>query len=58
MPGMARPSREIPAAQVQALRGLLGPGGWLDAAADRAPFETDLRGIHHGRRPTANHGTK
>ncbi|MGE0031194.1 MAG: FAD-binding oxidoreductase [Steroidobacteraceae bacterium] len=48
---MARPSREIPEAQLQALKGLLGPGGWLDAAADRAPFETDLRGIHHGSTP-------
>jgi len=51
MPGMARPSREIPEAQLQALKGLLGPGGWLDTAADRAPFETDLRGIHRGSTP-------
>jgi len=51
MPGMARPSRPIPNAKLRALKDLLGPGGWLDAAADREPFETDLRRIHHGSTP-------
>ena len=51
MPGMARPSRAISSAQIQALKDLLGPAGWLDAAADREPFETDLRRIHHGSTP-------
>lgn len=51
MPGMARLSRAVQESQLQALKGLLGPGGWLDAAADRAPFETDQRRIHSGSTP-------
>ncbi len=51
MPGMARRPSPIPAASLQALKTLLGPGGWLDGAADRAPFETDFRGIHRGHTP-------
>jgi D-lactate dehydrogenase (cytochrome) len=42
MPGMTR---------IDALKNILGPGGWLDSDADRAPFETDFRGIHRGRTP-------
>ncbi len=45
MAGMTRPpSRE----SLEAIRKLLGPGGWLDSADDRAPFETDFRRIHRG----------
>jgi hypothetical protein len=51
MPGMARPSRPICPDKLLALKALLGDGGWLDAAADRAPFETDFRGLHHGSTP-------
>jgi FAD/FMN-containing dehydrogenase len=51
MAGMDRPDRAIAAADVQALRDLLGAGGFLDGAADRAPFETDFRGIHRGSTP-------
>jgi FAD/FMN-containing dehydrogenase len=51
MAGMDRPDHAIAAADVQALRKLLGAGGFLDDAADRAPFETDFRGIHRGRTP-------
>ncbi len=41
----------IPALRLQALKDLLGPGGFLESAADRAPFEVDFRGIHRGRTP-------
>jgi D-lactate dehydrogenase (cytochrome) len=41
MAGMSRPD-------LQALKELLGPGGYLDSPADRAPFESDFRGIHRG----------
>ncbi len=51
MPGMARPTRPISTASLQALKDLLGAGGWLDAAVDRAPFETDHRRIYHGSTP-------
>ncbi len=47
---MARPD-VLPPATIDALKALLGPGGWLDAASDRAPFETDFRGLHHGTTP-------
>ncbi|MBX3703911.1 MAG: FAD-binding oxidoreductase [Steroidobacteraceae bacterium] len=48
---MDRPGGAIADADLQALRKLLGAGGYLDAAGDRAPFETDHRGICHGRTP-------
>jgi FAD/FMN-containing dehydrogenase len=51
MAGMDRPDCAITAADVQALRDLLGAGAFLDGAADRAPFETDFRGIHRGKTP-------
>jgi FAD/FMN-containing dehydrogenase len=44
-------SRPIPPSALEAIRKLLGPGGWLDGAAERAPFETDFRRIHHGSTP-------
>ena len=36
---------------IEALKAVLGPGGWLDAATDRAPFETDFRRLHQGVTP-------
>ena len=51
MPAMARPNPPISTATLRALKNLLGPGGWLDAASERAPFETDFRGLHHGSTP-------
>ncbi|MGH8250629.1 MAG: FAD-binding oxidoreductase [Steroidobacteraceae bacterium] len=48
---MTLPPGPVPAFALDAIRKLLGPGGWLDAAADRAPFETDFRRIHHGSTP-------
>ena len=50
MPGMSRPA-VLPPATIDALKAILGPGGWLDAPSDRAPFETDFRGLHHGTTP-------
>jgi len=41
----------IPSSCLQALKDLLGPGGFLESAADRAPFEVDFRGLHRGRTP-------
>jgi len=48
---MDRPGGAIADADVQQLRNLLGAGGFLDSPGDRAPFETDHRGICHGRTP-------
>ena len=50
MRGMSRPATFRPAT-IDALKSILGTGGWLDAAADRAPFETDFRGLHRGTTP-------
>jgi FAD/FMN-containing dehydrogenase len=47
---MSRPA-SVPAASIEALKALLGPGGWLDAAADREPFETDFRRRYRGTTP-------
>lgn len=40
-----------PESCLQALKALLGPAGFLDSAADRAPFEVDFRGLYHGQTP-------
>ncbi len=48
MAGMTRPPSR---ASLDAIRSLLGPGGWLDSPGDLAPFETDFRGIHRGSTP-------
>jgi FAD/FMN-containing dehydrogenase len=48
MPGMGAP---VSAAAIAAFKEILGPGGWLEAAPDRAPYETDFRGLHHGKTP-------
>jgi D-lactate dehydrogenase (cytochrome) len=48
---MQSPAPRVPAAAIAALKDILGPGGWLEASADRAPFETDFRGIHRGSTP-------
>ncbi len=44
-------ANSIPSTCLQALKELLGPQGFLESAADRAPFEVDFRGIHRGRTP-------
>jgi FAD/FMN-containing dehydrogenase len=51
MRDMTRPAVPVPAGFVAALKEILGPGSWLESAADRAPFETDFRGIHRGATP-------
>ncbi|MBM4220069.1 MAG: FAD-binding oxidoreductase [Gammaproteobacteria bacterium] len=45
---MDDPAPPVPAVMIAALKETLGPGGWLEAPADRAPFETDFRGLYHG----------
>jgi FAD/FMN-containing dehydrogenase len=47
---MSRPAMLSPAT-IEAFKAILGPGGWLDAASDRAPFETDFRRLHRGATP-------
>jgi FAD/FMN-containing dehydrogenase len=51
MPGMDRSDARPTASAIAGLKDILGPGGWLEAASDRASFETDFRGIHHGTTP-------
>ncbi len=51
MTAMNRPVSAVPAAALQALKDILGPGGWLESAADREPFEIDFRRLHRGRTP-------
>ena len=48
---MNRPATTVSPSALAALQDLLGPGGWLEAASDRAPFETDFRGLHRGSTP-------
>ncbi len=48
---MDSPDRPVPASAIAALKEILGPGGWLEEPADRAPFETDFRGLHRGPTP-------
>ena len=38
-------------ASLEAIRNLLGTGGWLDEPDDRAPFESDFRRLHRGATP-------
>ncbi len=51
MSGMDRQACAIPESELHTLRNLLGDGGFLDQPADRAPFETDFRGIYRGQTP-------
>lgn len=51
MPVMDRAANSIPSSSLQAIKQLLGPQGFLESAADRAPFEVDFRGIHRGQTP-------
>jgi FAD/FMN-containing dehydrogenase len=44
-------AKEISSSCLQAIKDLLGPQGYLESEADRAPFEVDFRGIHRGRTP-------
>ncbi len=48
---MNRPGRPAQASAIAELKEILGPGGWLEAPADRAPYETDFRGLHRGTTP-------
>jgi FAD/FMN-containing dehydrogenase len=48
---MDRSARPVPPSAIAALKGIVGPGGWLEAPADRAPFETDFRGLYRGPTP-------
>lgn len=48
---MSLAAKSIPTSCLQAIKDLLGPQGYLESAADRAPFEVDFRGIHRGRTP-------
>jgi len=51
MTGMKRPAQPVPASAIGALKEILGRGGWLESPADRAPFESDFRDLHHGSTP-------
>jgi FAD/FMN-containing dehydrogenase len=51
MPGMDRSHVPPAVSAIAALKRILGDGGWLESAADRAPYETDFRGIHRGATP-------
>jgi FAD/FMN-containing dehydrogenase len=44
-------AKPIAASAIASLKEILGPGGWLDAPADRAPYEVDFRGLHRGVTP-------
>ncbi|HEY8266755.1 MAG TPA: FAD-binding oxidoreductase, partial [Steroidobacteraceae bacterium] len=48
---MNRPVSTVPTAALQALKDMLGPGGWLESAADREPYEIDFRRLHRGNTP-------
>jgi len=48
---MDSPARPVPASVIAELKAALGPGGWLESASDRAPYETDFRGLLHGATP-------
>jgi len=38
-------------ATLEAIKTLLGPGGWLESEADTAPFTSDFRRLYRGRTP-------
>jgi len=44
-------AKSIPSSCLQAIKDLLGPQGYLESDADRAPFEVDFRAIHRGQTP-------
>ncbi|MGH8243191.1 MAG: FAD-binding oxidoreductase, partial [Steroidobacteraceae bacterium] len=48
---MSRPAAPVSTATIAALKAILGPGGWLEEAGDRAPFEVDFRKICRGATP-------
>ena len=41
-------SAPVPSAVIDALKSALGPGGWLEAPGDIAPFLTDFRHLYQG----------
>jgi FAD/FMN-containing dehydrogenase len=41
----------VRAATLAELKGILGPGGYLDSPPDIEPFLTDFRGLYHGSTP-------
>jgi FAD/FMN-containing dehydrogenase len=49
MPGMTRPSAKLPVPALRELKDILGAGGWLESAEERAAFESDYRGLFRGR---------
>jgi FAD/FMN-containing dehydrogenase len=51
MTAMNRPVSAVSTAALQALKDILGPGGWLESDPDREPFEIDFRRLHSGRTP-------
>jgi D-lactate dehydrogenase (cytochrome) len=51
MAAMNRSGSAVPNAALQALKDILGAGGWLESDADREPFEIDFRRLHRGRTP-------
>jgi FAD/FMN-containing dehydrogenase len=48
---MNRPVSAVPTAALQALKEILGPGGWLEADEEREPFEIDFRRLYRGSTP-------
>ncbi len=48
---MSRSAAPVSSATIAALKAILGPGGWLEEAGDRAPFEVDFRKICCGTTP-------
>ena len=48
---MSRSAAPVSPATIAALKAILGPGGWLEEAGDRAPFEVDFRKICRGATP-------
>ena len=48
---MTEHAAPLPRSWLEELKALLGPNGHLESAADRSPFETDFRALHHGHTP-------
>jgi FAD/FMN-containing dehydrogenase len=48
---MTKATAPIRLEALEALKALLGPGGYLDAPPDVEPFLTDFRGLYHGSTP-------